>query len=189
VELTKLEAAERQLRQAIQLFFGHADEVSIHALTAAACQILRDLAKHRGAAHPLHDGLIPLLRPSMVKEFLRVVRSNENFFKHADTDPDASLTFNPESTEFLLFEAVVAHAMLTGFGLPETCIFFLWFCARHADILAREGPLKDLLERIDPVVLASAVDTRAGGLDAIEWSRSKFGEHIPVPGIPWPSTR
>jgi len=93
VELTKLEAAERQLRQAIQLFFGHADEVSIHALTAAACQILRDLPKHRGAAHPLHEGLIPLLRPSMVKEFLRVVRSNENFFKHADTDPDASLTW------------------------------------------------------------------------------------------------
>jgi hypothetical protein len=73
VELTKLDAAERQLRQAIQLFFRHADEVSIHTLTADACQIMRDLAKHRGIAHPLRDGLLPLVRPNKVKEFFKVI--------------------------------------------------------------------------------------------------------------------
>ena len=45
MELTRLEAAERQLRQAIRLFFGGGDEVSVHTLTGAACRVLRDLAK------------------------------------------------------------------------------------------------------------------------------------------------
>jgi hypothetical protein len=129
------------------------------------------------------------VRPNKVKEFLKVIRSNENFFKHADSDPDASLTFNPESTEFLLFEGVVAHAILTGCGLPETWMFLLWFVARHADILASEGPPKDLLDRVDPAILARAVKTRAGGLGAIEWARIKLGERIPVPGMPPPSKR
>ena len=56
----------------------------------------------------------------MVKEFFRVLRSNENFFKHADRDPAASVTFNPESTASLLFEAVAAHAMLAGSGRHRT---------------------------------------------------------------------
>jgi hypothetical protein len=73
--------------------------------------------------------------------------------------------------------------MLTGYGLPETWMFLLWFFARHADILALEGPIRDLLDRIDPVVLARGVETRAGGLEAIEWARVQFGEHIPMPGM------
>ena len=41
--ITKLEAAERQLAQAIRLFFGQGDEIAIHTLASTAYQILSDM--------------------------------------------------------------------------------------------------------------------------------------------------
>jgi hypothetical protein len=46
--ITKLDAARRQLRTAVTLFFQHGDEVAVHTLTAAAHQILIDLLKPQG---------------------------------------------------------------------------------------------------------------------------------------------
>src|SRR5438045_7911123 len=46
--ITKLEAAVRQLRAAILLYFSNGDEVAIHTLAFAAHEILRQLAKARG---------------------------------------------------------------------------------------------------------------------------------------------
>lgn len=49
LQISKLAAAQRQLDAAIRMFFQREDELAIHTLTAAAFQILRDLAKKRGA--------------------------------------------------------------------------------------------------------------------------------------------
>ena len=55
--ITKLEAARRQLESAIFLYFEEKDPVSIHTLTAAAYNILRDISAKRN------------LSPMMVKGF------------------------------------------------------------------------------------------------------------------------
>lgn len=47
-KVSKLDAAKRQLGTAIRLYFSDGDPVSIHTLTAAAYNILRDVTKQKG---------------------------------------------------------------------------------------------------------------------------------------------
>jgi hypothetical protein len=47
-KVSKLDAAKRQLETAIRLYFSDGDPVSIHTLTAAAYNILRDVTKQKG---------------------------------------------------------------------------------------------------------------------------------------------
>ncbi|MCI0427903.1 MAG: hypothetical protein L0Z46_07815 [Nitrospiraceae bacterium] len=51
--VSTLEAAERQLRVAIRPFFNRGDIITIHTLTGAAPQTLRDLAAKWGESGPL----------------------------------------------------------------------------------------------------------------------------------------
>ena len=46
--VTKLEAAERQLRVAIRMFFECKDMIAVHALATAAQEIFSELAKKHG---------------------------------------------------------------------------------------------------------------------------------------------
>jgi len=135
ITITKLEAAERQFRQVVRLHFGGTDPVSAHTLAAAACEVLRDLAKHRGVPHPFLDGILPLIPPEKRKEIRRLFKKGQNFLKHATTDPDESITMNPEFTELLLFEAARAHGALTGYETPETFGVITWVCLKNPDIL------------------------------------------------------
>ncbi|MCI0917470.1 hypothetical protein JNA64_09870 [Pseudomonas stutzeri] len=53
--LTKFDAAERQLLQAIRLFFREEDAISIHTLPEAASQILYDIGKETGIKSMFRD--------------------------------------------------------------------------------------------------------------------------------------
>ncbi len=48
VYITKLAAAQRQLRAAIRMFFGGEDELAVHTVVSAAYRIITDLKKERG---------------------------------------------------------------------------------------------------------------------------------------------
>lgn len=63
LQLTKLEAARRQLETSVKLFFDHGDEVSIHTLVAAGYAIVRDINKHRGGDSMIKDDLNGLPPP------------------------------------------------------------------------------------------------------------------------------
>jgi hypothetical protein len=47
ITVTKLEAARRQLRTAIELWFHSGEPVSIHTLAAAAYQVVHDLNRRK----------------------------------------------------------------------------------------------------------------------------------------------
>ncbi len=157
--LTKVEAAERQLRQGIRLFFGCGDEVSIHTLTCAARDVLNALATQRGIDGPVRAGITARIRPDKVKEVTRLLREAQNFVKHADRDPDESLTFYPEATLYLLFDACILHSLLTGYYLPETHGYIIWFSVKNPELLL-EGSFKELF-----TLLHSEVATHLKGAD------------------------
>jgi hypothetical protein len=46
--VSKIEAALRQLETAIQLYFSDGDPISVHTLTAAAYNVLRDVTARTG---------------------------------------------------------------------------------------------------------------------------------------------
>ena len=127
LQLSKLDAARRQIESAIRLYFHEGDPVAIHTLVAAGYELLRDLNKHRGG-EPMFfkDRFLDHIVPEMRPEFVRVVNEAENFFKHADRDPEKMLIFNPQQSELLLLDACEKYLELTSERLPLLRVFQLW---------------------------------------------------------------
>lgn len=132
-KISKLDAARRQLREAIYLFFERRDIIAVHTLSAASLQILHDLAKARGDKSFLKDG--PMIRREYKKEVLRKINEAENFFKHAESDPDKILEFRPEVTRFFLFDALDLYQKLTGTLFCEGKIYLVWFAASYPTLI------------------------------------------------------
>jgi hypothetical protein len=113
IAVTKLDAAKRQLRTAIELWFHDGDPVSIHALAYAAHEIIHELflrAGHTGllfdldpgSSVPKHIDASPEELKKLRSEFPKYLKRDANFFKHADRDPDDTLEFSPDvNAEFI----------------------------------------------------------------------------------------
>ncbi|MGH8565284.1 MAG: hypothetical protein ACREXW_14840 [Gammaproteobacteria bacterium] len=105
--LSKLDAVRAQLDAAIEIWFTSDNPVAVHTLTAAAYNILRDIALKNGSERPFIKTAFvdeyPEAKRKAIRDFLN---NHENFFKHADRDPDSSITLNPELTELLLMDAL-----------------------------------------------------------------------------------
>jgi hypothetical protein len=138
--VTKIEAAERQLRVAIRLFFERKDMIAVHTLATAAQQIFVDLGK------PL--GINSIFDNEKLKQMRGIFRASQNFLKHADSDPEAKLPFFPDATKFHLFDAAVLNCRLTKQMLAEVTGFLGWFMNQHPH----------LFDTTDFPDMASAID-------------------------------
>ena len=146
--VTKLECAKRQLECAIRLFFENDDPVSIHTLACAAYQLLFDINTHRGG------------RPMWVKDrYLKskpdgtskLLNEPENFFKHANRDPDGSLEFDPIKTEAYIVDACRTYTELTSDKPLLSDCFRAWFtCHDPVELVFSPGKshFKDDLVRL-----------------------------------------
>lgn len=120
--LTKLDCAKRQLETAIDLFFRSGDPVSIHTLTRASHEILQTLCEKQG----VHSSLFCDLQ--MIKEEYRIevkqaLNKAKNFFKHAERDPDEVIVFNPEVSEFYIWDACRMYMFLPSVGVVREMFF------------------------------------------------------------------
>ncbi|PIQ77487.1 hypothetical protein COV82_04180 [Candidatus Peregrinibacteria bacterium CG11_big_fil_rev_8_21_14_0_20_46_8] len=131
-KITKHAAARRQLDTAIKLFFHEQDSISIHTLTCAAHQILRDL----GEESVLKDQMKDMVYEHKRKEWSKMMNEAENFFKHADRDPDKILEFY-QHTDYLLWDACQMYQRVTSEKTDLMNIFVTWFFMEHSDILTK----------------------------------------------------
>lgn len=131
IKISKLVAAKRQLETAIKLYFYDADIISIYALAAAAHQILNDIGKSKGTASLFNDENI---RPEKKKEWHALVAKPQNFFKHADKDPNGYLDFAPEGTELMLITACTAYRQLTQENPVWLMAFNAWLAIQKPDV-------------------------------------------------------
>jgi hypothetical protein len=177
LHITKLSAAENQFRRAVRLHFGGADPVSALTLAAAACEILRGVAQHRGVYHPFHDELLPLVPPSKKTKFFHLLKAPQNFLKHARDDPQESIALNPEFTELLLFEAARAYYRLVGYETPEAYAVFMWVCLKHPDIVVDEH-FKTLVT--SPLARSISFDHPDALLAWIDAMRAEHGDRLPI---------
>jgi hypothetical protein len=169
--ITKLEAAQRQLRTAIRLFFESRDLVAILTLAGAVERLLGDLLKDRGEQHPFRDSNI--IRPERKKEFLRALNRPRNFVKHAETDAQETIEIDLSVVvEALLFECSVLHGMFVGRHLRETILFIIWYGLRYPDT-------------IDPSEFRSVIDQLRGLAPTAEEDRTLYLELLDMPG--WPA--
>jgi hypothetical protein len=115
--VTKLQAVRRQLVVATQLYFYDSDAVAIHTLVAAAYNVLRDISRHHGIQGMSVKDYFPTTIPeSKQPQVIQWINSFENFFKHADRDPDPNgmIELNPEVTEIMLIDAWSQYERLCG---------------------------------------------------------------------------
>lgn len=131
LKVSKTDAAKRQLEAAIRLWFYDGDPVSIHTLAAAAHQVVHDLGKARGITATLRE--LPDVRPEFKKRMHAAVARDENFFKHADRDPDALLQFKPITTSYFLIDAVLTFELLTGECPPLMRTFRTWMMIQNPE--------------------------------------------------------
>jgi len=135
IHISKLDAAKRQLEMAIRLFLGNEDIVSIHTLTAAAHEVLRNLCSKQGKGSFLKDTGLRMIKPEKISEFLKMMNEPENFFKHANKDPEAILKFYIGPTEMLLWDVVAMYQQLTQEVTPLMRVYYLWYFSKYPDVL------------------------------------------------------
>ncbi len=124
IELSKLEVARRQLEAAINLYFADGDEVSIHTLAAASYNVIHDIVEKKKLGPMIvKDLVVKSSKPEMRTLLRQALNEAENFFKHADRDPEAILKFFPIQTEYLIFDAETRYQILTS-TLPDVFLVF-----------------------------------------------------------------
>ena len=134
--ISKADAARRQLETAINLWFHDGDPISVHTLVAAALQLIHDLGKNCGVSTKLHE--LKMIKPEFRSRFARKVAESENFFKHADRDPDVILTFKPETTEVFIVDAVTAYTELKNERPFVFRTFIMWYRIQHPEYVKVE---------------------------------------------------
>lgn len=135
MQISKLEASRRQLETVINMYFAEGDPVSIHTLTAAAYNVLRNVnAKIGGTPMLIKDQLVDLVPSTYTKQVRDRINEAENFFKHADKDHEAILEFNPNLTEYLIMDACDKYREITGEYPCFMAIFRAWMMLTNQDI-------------------------------------------------------
>lgn len=148
INISKLEAAKRQLETAISLYFAYQDPVAIHTLASAAYAILNDTSKIIGV-NPRHSrsDFIQRARPGKEKELNFYLKRYENFFKHADKDHDEIINFNPLSSEFVIFDSILIYFALTNGSTPLMNTFYFWWRYSYRHLLRPE--FREELEKLE----------------------------------------
>jgi hypothetical protein len=147
IYISKLDSASRQLRTAVRMFLQNGEPVSIHVLGCAAQEILESLCKSQGIKS-LKLQMVDLVRPEMKAKFTKISDEAKNSFKHAGRDPKAITKFNPEISEFVLWDAVRLHHYLTSEKDPLFVAFNLWIYAKHPDIFSLDSEQKGIYDAL-----------------------------------------
>ena len=120
-QISKVDAAHRQLDTAIDMYFNDADALSCFTLTYAGFKVLLDIYPHHQ-----EDGFAKQIDDLLGKEGWWHLSGVGNFLKHADRDPDGVLeTFHPDLAYTVLGLATLLFRRITGeFSLKMKALDF-----------------------------------------------------------------
>ena len=140
MKLDKEQVASQQLDTAIELMFDGGDIVSVHTLASASSTIFADLLNAEGAK-AWRDEIVECF-PGKKQEVVRVLREAQNFFKHAEKDPDAVLEFDEVTNDETMIIATLEYAELLRLDknarkkiTTPMSVFQMWYFAKAPDAL------------------------------------------------------
>src|SRR5258708_3951444 len=139
IKMGKFEAARRQLRTAISLWFSSGDPVAIHTLAFAAYEVIHAVSEKRD---PNRRDLLfdtALIKDEHRRDWNQLVRREANFFKHADRDGDSVIDFNPEFAEWFIFFAILGRELCGEEPSTEESAFMWWLQITKPHLLTEEG--------------------------------------------------
>ena len=161
-QITKIDAAKRQLSGAVKLFFSGFDPIVVHALAVSAANVFADLADSQSSIESWREK-IRLDHGMSEASIRRILHGSWNFFKHADRDPNSILDFNPEENEYLIFFAVLECGEIIE-TTTEMQVFQLWFLALGVFELENDNEIQRCAKSIFPklVDMSKAEQLSAG---------------------------
>ena len=133
-EITKGEAATRQLDLAIRLFFAREDMLGVHTLAGAALRVFADLDSRAGVESFVRSS--DKIRSEHRGEWLAALNRTQNFLKHADRDGDSKHKYSEKETLFLLLEAVDLAGRVTRADSAERFAYRMWFFATFPELMS-----------------------------------------------------
>src|SRR6266851_4817308 len=141
-DITKEEAARRQLETAIALFFCEDDEISIHVLANSAAQILTDICEKKNI-ESFRDLFLARIAEPYKGYARRKLKEPYNYFKHADHDTFNTLSrFHPGVNLSALFACCWDYQSSIE-ELPSIpLVFFWWTVACIPEMLPEGHPLR-----------------------------------------------
>lgn len=146
LQVTKMGAGEKQLKEAITLFFEDRDPISIHTLIFAANEIFYQLARAKGIKNTMRDA--DAIAKANIPGLKERLRASANFFKHAGRDPHKVHTFFTEENVHFLADSCMLYFKLASKWIPESryCteskVFMIWFMQKYPHIVDG-GELKE----------------------------------------------
>lgn len=142
IVVTKFDAAKEQLDTAIQLFFKEEAPISQYTLLGAAHGVLRDVAASKGIKKSFKDS--PLIGESERASYLKAVHMPQNFFKHADKDPNNRIAYRYKLMPLLALDAIVLWVALDQAPTYPMRVMLMWIQLEFPDLLSYEEAEKYL---------------------------------------------
>lgn len=139
IQVSKLDAAQQQLRTATRLWFYDTDPISAHSLAFAACEIIHAVSK---AINPDRPGLLfdsELINPVYRHAVNRRFKASATFFKHADRDPHGTLEFPQGLTWSFIYYSIYGLQLCDVELFEEFRIFRHWIAVNIPEKLTPEG--------------------------------------------------
>lgn len=164
MQLTKVDAAIRQLDTAIELFFEKRDPVSVRTLVGAAGRILSDLVEHKKPGTSWRSNTVKSMPMLNAKEVYEILNSTPNFLKHADDDPNAVHIFTEGENEDLIFMATLECGEIHPTTL-QMQVFQIWYMAAYPDYFPHDNQpaqaTKDVLPALASLTREQKIDRGA----------------------------
>jgi hypothetical protein len=152
MKVTKLHAAQSQLRTAIKLWFTDDDPISTHALAFAAYEVVHVVSKK---LDPYRRDLLfdtDCIKEEYRSEFNKSVKRHAYFFKHADRNHEANIDFTPKVNEWLILFALVGRELCKIPPSQEELAFLWWIQINRPDVLTAKGH-ESVANHIEPDML------------------------------------
>jgi hypothetical protein len=192
MQITKFEAARRQLVTGIRLFFEDADSISVYTLGHAAWEVLDALCKHQGKIR-FREQMADANALTQA-EIKKIATFGKNFVKHADWDPDALLEdFDDTLNDHVLISAAMDFGTLASTKPMEVQLYPIWYFAAYPEKIARPDymEMQDGAAKLFPGLAAlDRKRQKAAGLTALlkalrdpELMAHPFTDRSPVRGI------
>lgn len=138
ITLSKIEVARRQLIAAITLWFNGGDEVSIHALSYAAYEIIHVISKKKNRTRDLLFDSITI-KDEHRGDFAKWLKKAPNFFKHALNDHDATIEFAPIVSDLFILFSILGLELSGEPKSPQESAFLYWLSYNRSEWLTENG--------------------------------------------------
>jgi hypothetical protein len=139
LNLTKIDAAEAQLKAAVRMYFENNHLAPVYALANAVREVVGQIGEHLDIGTAQKE--IAEARGMKVEEMIRPLSKTANFFKHANRDPAATTNLDDNDVEVVLFFACHDFGRVAG-GMPiEAQVFEAWAYAAAIEKVS-DAPLR-----------------------------------------------